>query len=181
MYHLSEFISSRFSFTFRNLLNFQSLSVHTHNHTTFKTNLSDVNKVKKSTEDKENKCDSKKIKRKRSEETTSSKRIKKDSNHKIGHDFEAKMTKKFNNNDMLAQGLLCSPGDFGIDILVTYKKKAFLVQCKSQIDPISLGVIQRLNANVSRFDDSMTYILLYDSEKLEKPLTKFAEAWVKNV
>ncbi|CAG8791787.1 8206_t:CDS:1, partial [Gigaspora rosea] len=27
----------------------------------------------------------------------------------------------------------------------------------------------------------MTYILLYDSEKLEKPLTRDAEAWVNNV
>ncbi|CAG8845340.1 16709_t:CDS:1, partial [Gigaspora margarita] len=50
-----------------------------------------------------------------------------------------------------------------------------------QIDPISISVIQRLNANVSRFDESMTYILLYDSEKLENPLTKCAEACVKNV
>ncbi|KAF0430579.1 membrane bound c2 domain-containing protein [Gigaspora margarita] len=56
------------------------------------------------------------------------------------------------------------PEDFSIDILVTYKKKAFLVQCKSQIDPISISVIQQLNANVYSFDEMMTYILLYDSE-----------------
>ncbi|CAG8837127.1 6541_t:CDS:2, partial [Cetraspora pellucida] len=74
---------------------------------------------------------------------------------------------------LLAFDIKVNRGDNGIDIIITYKQKLILVQCKNTEIPIPVQFVRVFESAISRFASDSLRIIVYNSEKL-KEKGKFA-------
>ena len=69
-------------------------------------------------------------------------------------------------------------GDNGIDVIVTYREKLILIQCKNTETPINVAFVRIFESAISRFSPDSLGIIVYNSEKLnEKFATPKAINW----
>ncbi|RIB18304.1 hypothetical protein C2G38_2036992 [Gigaspora rosea] len=96
-------------------------------------------------------------------------------NYRRGHDFEWKISKLLSKDGILSNVIPCRRGDKGIDIIATFNRRIILIQCKNQANPIGIDIIMKFQSAVHRFGDSVLSIIVYNSEKLNNPLTQDAK------
>ncbi|CAG8817250.1 1207_t:CDS:2, partial [Cetraspora pellucida] len=81
--------------------------------------------------------------------------------------------RKLEDFGLLAFDVKVNYGDNGIDIIITYKQKLILVQCKNTEMPIPVQIVRVFESAISRFASDSLGIIMYNSEKL-KEKGKFA-------
>ncbi|CAG8743468.1 778_t:CDS:2, partial [Racocetra fulgida] len=68
--------------------------------------------------------------------------------------------------------------DNGIDVIITYKEKLILIQCKNMEMPITVQIVRMFESALSRFSSDSLGLIVYNSEKLnEKFATPKAKHW----
>ncbi|CAG8541364.1 11016_t:CDS:2, partial [Racocetra persica] len=72
--------------------------------------------------------------------------------------------------------IACNPGDFEIDIIATLNEQIFLIQYKNIVKFLSLQDLQKIESAFKRCSKKIE-IIIYNSEKLQKLLTKQAKIW----
>ncbi|CAG8812850.1 35825_t:CDS:2, partial [Racocetra persica] len=93
------------------------------------------------------------------------------------HNFESIIRKIAETNRLLASEIKVTQGDNGIDIIVTYKEKLILIQCKNVETPVTVHIVRVFESALSRFLPDSLGLIVYNSEKL---VENFATPKVKN-
>ncbi|CAG8565079.1 28745_t:CDS:2 [Racocetra persica] len=93
----------------------------------------------------------------------------------ISHNFEKLLAKSLNKIRLVANIIAYNPGDFEIDIIATLNKQIFLIQCKNIVKSLGLQDLQKIKSAFKRFGEEIG--IIYNSEKLQKLLTKQAKIW----
>ncbi|CAG8712350.1 29972_t:CDS:2, partial [Racocetra persica] len=95
-----------------------------------------------------------------------------------GHDFESVIRKIAEASSLLANEIKVTQGDNDIDIIITYKEKLILIQCKNWKTPINVQIVRIFESAISRFPSDSLGIIVYNSEKMgEKIVTPKAKRW----
>ncbi|CAG8834874.1 19471_t:CDS:1, partial [Cetraspora pellucida] len=102
-------------------------------------------------------------------------------NYQSGHDFELITRKIAEAFGLLVYEIKVTQGDNGIDIIVTYKEKVILIQCKNIETSISVQTVRVFESAISRFSSDSLGIIVYNSKKLKekKYATVKAKLWAQ--
>ncbi|CAG8759090.1 9916_t:CDS:1, partial [Cetraspora pellucida] len=102
----------------------------------------------------------------------------KDSNYHKGHQFENTISKILINDGIRTNMIRLRRGDGGIDIIATFKGRIILIQCKNVESPISVLDLRSFESSIDPFvGNDILSIIVYNSKKLNHPLTKDAKDW----
>ncbi|CAG8721174.1 29291_t:CDS:1 [Racocetra persica] len=101
-----------------------------------------------------------------------------DSNYQKGHQFETTISKILTDNGIRINTIRLRRGDGGFDIIATFESRIILIQCKNWESPIGVRDLRDFEASIDPFiGNNILSIMVYNSKKLNHPLTKEAKVW----